>query len=68
MAITGNLASFFAFKPTEANPKWTYNFNQARLSTRRHSRPTRLVARDPSSTPQLLHHWRLLVDALQSFC
>uniref|UniRef100_A0A7S4BA80 Protein YIPF n=2 Tax=Chrysotila carterae TaxID=13221 RepID=A0A7S4BA80_CHRCT len=32
MAITGNLASFFAFKPTEANPKWTYNFNQLTLA------------------------------------
>jgi len=28
MAMTGNLASFFAFVPTEKQPKWTYNFNQ----------------------------------------
>lgn len=32
MAITGNLASFFAFKPTAANPHWTYNFNQLTLA------------------------------------
>ena len=28
MAITGNLASFFAFHPTAENPVWKYNFNQ----------------------------------------
>mmetsp|Transcript_4517 Transcript_4517/g.7586 ORF Transcript_4517/g.7586 Transcript_4517/m.7586 type:complete len:230 (-) Transcript_4517:545-1234(-) len=32
MAITGNLASFFAFKPTVDKPKWTYNFNQLTLA------------------------------------
>lgn len=32
MAMTGNLASFFAFKPTDANPKWTYNFNQLTMA------------------------------------
>uniref|UniRef100_A0A7S0P223 Protein YIPF n=1 Tax=Calcidiscus leptoporus TaxID=127549 RepID=A0A7S0P223_9EUKA len=32
MAITGNLASFFAFKPTIQNPNWTYNFNQLTLA------------------------------------
>ena len=32
MAITGNLASFFAFKPTPQHPTWTYNFNQLTLA------------------------------------
>jgi len=32
MAITGNLASFFAFVPTEATPQWKYNFNQLTLA------------------------------------
>merc|ERR1719248_52953 len=32
MAITGNLASFFAFKPTADHPSWTYNFNQLTLA------------------------------------
>ena len=30
MAMTGNLASFVAFVPDAAHPKWTYNFNQVR--------------------------------------
>merc|ERR1712196_288871 len=32
MAITGNLASFFAFHPTAENPVWKYNFNQLTLA------------------------------------
>lgn len=28
MAITGNLASYFAFVASEAHPKWTYDFTQ----------------------------------------
>uniref|UniRef100_A0A7S3AJT7 Protein YIPF n=2 Tax=Haptolina ericina TaxID=156174 RepID=A0A7S3AJT7_9EUKA len=32
MAITGNLASYFAFHPTAANPVWKYNFNQLTLA------------------------------------
>jgi hypothetical protein len=28
MAITGNLASYFAFVATDKNPKWTYDFSQ----------------------------------------
>lgn len=28
MAMTGNLASFFAFTPTARQSKWTYDFNQ----------------------------------------
>lgn len=32
MAITGNLASFFAFVPTTEAPQWKYNFNQLTLA------------------------------------
>lgn len=32
MAMTGNLASFVAFVPDAAHPKWTYNFNQLTLA------------------------------------
>jgi len=32
MAITGNLASFFAFVPTAETPQWKYNFNQLTLA------------------------------------
>ena len=32
MAITGNLASFFAFKPTVAQPRWTYDFKQLTMA------------------------------------
>ncbi len=28
MAMTGNLASYYAFEPSAATPHWTYNFNQ----------------------------------------
>ena len=32
MAMTGNLASYIAFQPTAAKPKWTYNFNQLTMA------------------------------------
>lgn len=32
MAMTGNLASYIAFVPTAAHPKWMYNFNQLTLA------------------------------------
>lgn len=32
MAMTGNLASYFAFKPSPQHPVWTYNFNQLTLA------------------------------------
>ena len=32
MAVTGNLASFFAFVPSADRPEWTYNFNQLTLA------------------------------------
>ena len=32
MAITGNLASYFAFTPSPQHPAWTYNFNQLTLA------------------------------------
>lgn len=32
MAMTGNLASYFAFKPSPQHPLWTYNFNQLTLA------------------------------------
>lgn len=32
MAVTSNLASFFAFVPSADRPEWTYNFNQLTLA------------------------------------
>lgn len=32
MAITGNLASYFAYEKREGGPPWTYNFNQLTLA------------------------------------
>ena len=32
MAITGNLASYFAFVPTPETPIWKYNFNQLTMA------------------------------------